>query len=424
MNRLLILIFLSIFAVFSVFAANPDEILWQAREALVQYDIKLAETRYKAYQTALKNQEIASFINDEIASLPRLQQALENVEDVIVLDSILISLANAIDDSTYYPLDRGIMLDRIIEKINLPSYSGSLLNACQLYFIDNPEQVSGAVYLNADGTTAIYSAPGPQGLYILYEANKLSDGNWEIFPITDIPAPAYSPFLLDDGMTLYYISDGNTTLGNKDVMMSVRDAITEPWREPRNIGMPYNSPADELLFAIDAQDSIGWLVTMRNNIINGETAVLYRFMTSDIRRNIDVSDSNLRGRARISCIADTWPENFNPSQILDRIKDIDYNDQEIVNGDLQFVLPDGKIISSISKINNQRARNEMEVYLELKAQLHELESDLASMYAEYGASSYKEQLKKSISETEIKLDYLRADVQKQLNKILRILGYN
>lgn len=121
-------------------------------------------------------------------------------------------------------------------------------------------------------------------------------------------------------MTLYYTTDAYPTLGGRDVMMATRDAITEPWRQPANPGMPLNSIYDEVLYVTDATDSIGWIRTMRNFPDTFEPTV-YVLKLNDMRTNLDPDSVDIQSRAFIRNIEDTWPEGFDAGEWQLRVEE-------------------------------------------------------------------------------------------------------
>ena len=57
------------------------------------------------------------------------------------------------------------------------------------------------------------------------------------------------PMLSPDGRTLYFASDALPGMGGFDLFASEWDEANAIWGEPRNLGFPFNSPADDFLFA-------------------------------------------------------------------------------------------------------------------------------------------------------------------------------
>lgn len=409
-------------------AEEAGRLLRQAREAMQKYDFSTAATRYSAYQAALKKagMPVDSLAREENSAISRLKNALESVEDLIIFDSLNIQiLVLEVDDTlAEEDLNARIFSNRwnaIIDNLHLPAEAGRFVRATEIPFITNAEEVDGPVYINADGTTAIWSAPGPRGENVLYEGTRMADGTWQTESVNNIPAPAYSPFLLDDGLTLYYTSDNYQTLGGRDVMMSTRNSITEDWRQPQNLGMPYNSPFDELLFAIDATDSIGWLVTTRN-FLDGDSATIYYFIPSDTRRNLDDLE-NVTQRARISSIADTWPEGFSPTYKITLKNSIKPATPKVETTEFVLHLPDGTTFTCYDQLKNDKARRAMKEYLEAADKVTKTENELNGMYDEYSRNGRTSELADVINKTEVNLDYLRADATRKLNRVYKYLGF-
>lgn len=413
-------------------APTPQEILFKARAAMVLYDFDEAETHYKAYQNALKKKRLPA---DTVAlreeqSISRLQDALQNVEDIIVFDSIAIGKVPEVwpatvyeeDSTAFIPSSFGSQADwqRVIEIIELPQSAGSLRLASTLPFIEIPEEVDGPVFLSADSITAMWSAPGARGINVLYEGTRLSDGSWHIEQVPDIPAPAYSPFLIDDGMTLYYTTDAYPTLGGRDVMMATRDAITEPWRQPANPGMPLNSIYDEVLYVTDATDSIGWIVTMRNFPDTFEPTV-YVLKLNDMRTNLDPDSVDIQSRAFIRNIEDTWPEGFDAGEWQLRVEEARSIKNQVPVVDNSPILPDGRTLKECLKDGSAEQKRAIESLLDNFAEMRRAEKNLDTMRMKFGQGDTSN--KKAIIDAEIDIDYKRAKLQQQYNKLLKNLGY-
>lgn len=60
-----------------------------------------------------------------------------------------------------------------------------------------------------------------------------------------------SVYLAPDGKTMYFSSQGHTSIGGYDIFVSKRNERGQ-WGEPKNLGFPINSPYDELYFTIAA----------------------------------------------------------------------------------------------------------------------------------------------------------------------------
>lgn len=113
------------------------------------------------------------------------------------------------------------------------------------------------VYLPEGQDIVYYSAPDLSGSRSLFLSEEMADSLWRA---PRHPAEALIsrgneifPMLSPDGRTLYFASDGLPGLGGFDLFSSTWDDANAIWGEPVNMGIPYNSPADDFLL-FDTED--------------------------------------------------------------------------------------------------------------------------------------------------------------------------
>lgn len=106
----------------------------------------------------------------------------------------------------------------------------------------------------ADPNVIIYSSdrPGGEGGQDLYTVSKDEKGNWyktkSLGSIINTKYDEDSPFLMHDGKTLFFSSNGQKGYGGYDIFKSVYDSAKGQWGEPINLGYPVNTPDDEIYF--------------------------------------------------------------------------------------------------------------------------------------------------------------------------------
>ena len=90
------------------------------------------------------------------------------------------------------------------------------------------------------------------GTYDLSWATRDADGKWG--PLTDMGSGVNSaddelyPVMSDDGKKLYFSSKGLYGMGGYDIFVSEWDEARQEWGVAENLGFPYSSPYDDLLF--------------------------------------------------------------------------------------------------------------------------------------------------------------------------------
>lgn len=113
--------------------------------------------------------------------------------------------------------------------------------------------------ISADSKTIYFASDRPGGLggkdiwYVVFENGKWSEARNMGSPI-NTPEDDQTPFIHQDGITLYFTSEGLPGMGGKDIYVSRRQADST-WSEPQNLGYPINTKEDEgtISVAIDGK---------------------------------------------------------------------------------------------------------------------------------------------------------------------------
>ncbi len=110
-----------------------------------------------------------------------------------------------------------------------------------------------AVTVADDELYIVSDRDGGVGGRDIYVSRKMSNGSWG--PLEDLGMPVNSaydedaPYLTPDGNTLYFSSNGHNSIGGFDVFVSYRILNTNKWSDPINLGMPINTPGDDIFFS-------------------------------------------------------------------------------------------------------------------------------------------------------------------------------
>lgn len=96
------------------------------------------------------------------------------------------------------------------------------------------------------------------------------------------------PFEMSDGVTLYFASKGHDAIGGYDIFMSRFNSSTNDYTKPLNLGMPFNSPANDYMLVIDDLSRRGWFATDRYQ--HEDSVVVYRFIPNEHHCKLDTDD--------------------------------------------------------------------------------------------------------------------------------------
>ena len=114
---------------------------------------------------------------------------------------------------------------------------------------------------SSDGKVIYFSSERPEGLGKLdiYKSEMQADGNWgpaiNLGPTINTKEDDDSPFISQDGKTLYFASKGHPGYGEYDLFKSVLDGSN--WGLPQNMGTVFNSSGDDVHLSFNADETSG-----------------------------------------------------------------------------------------------------------------------------------------------------------------------
>ena len=231
---------------------------------------------------------------------PRITNMRQMTQKIIIIDSIV---ANK---------------DQFLASIRLSSECGQLMNTSTFF----RNQLQGTLYINEMGNKVYFSQPDGDKQQ-LYTADKLGNEWSKPQPLQGlnegIDEAAY-PFMLTDGVTFYFAGKGEESIGGYDIFMTRYDSRSGSFLKPENIGMPFNSEANDYMYAIDETNRIGYFVSDRRQP-EGKVCI-YIFIPSETRKTYDTSaltEEQLRSLADIASIADTWGDGTERRKAMERL---------------------------------------------------------------------------------------------------------
>ena len=111
-------------------------------------------------------------------------------------------------------------------------------------------------FFSKENKEAFFSSYGTTGRYgkDIYKVIKLADGKWSkpisLGKIINTEFDEDFPFILPDGVTLYFSSKGKSSLGGYDIYTSTMNE-EGVWSKPVSLNFPINSPYDDITFVPD-----------------------------------------------------------------------------------------------------------------------------------------------------------------------------
>jgi len=113
---------------------------------------------------------------------------------------------------------------------------------------------------SSDGEKIFFSSdrPGGQGGLDIYETEVIGKNKWSepknLGSSINTPDDEQCPFLLNDGMTLYFSSKGHQSETDYDIYIVTQGDDGE-WGDPDKLGDPINSEKDDLFYRISPDET-------------------------------------------------------------------------------------------------------------------------------------------------------------------------
>ena len=225
--------------------------------------------------------------------------------------------------------------------------------------------------------------------YELCTKNKLIEGKWsDIIPLpngVNTEQDEAYPFFLNDGVTLYFASNGEGSIGGYDIFITRLNLENNTYLKPENVGMPFNSIYNDYMMAIDEMLNIGWFVSDREQIPGKVTIYLFIPNESKQTYNIDEIKTDIKSLALIRSIRESWPENADYTDLLQQLDNIKEPQKE-TRPDFIFAICNGIHYTKLDQFVSLEARNLYVKSKELRKNIIQIETKLSELRSQYAKS--------------------------------------
>jgi hypothetical protein len=329
-----------------------------------QYKFSESAEAYKQYIAILMKKNDAA---DAGALKPLLEQSekaarmLLYTEDIQVIDSVIVDK------------------DKFLNYYLLSEESGNIV------FRDGDKT---SVYTNQLQNKRYYSKCYANSIYKLYTQTKLMDVWTEE---TELPTEINSsdtnyPFVLTDGVTIYFASKGHGAIGGYDLFVSRYNTSKEIFLEPEQLGMPFNSIYDDYMLAIDDVSGIGFFAT--NRFQPEGKIIIYTYLPNQEKKSLKTGNPlDLKERAKLSSIQATWREGQDYRSIVEDAHTKQHGQKSQPAKDFMLIIDDAIIYESLADFKSDAAKS---LYMEsqhLADELSKTQKQLDQYRIDYARSS-------------------------------------
>lgn len=346
---------------------------------------------------------------EEVAEMARqenYERKLQVTERVTFIDSMLLKK------------------EEVMDMLYLGNENGNVASYAKFFNVKEKDTLDCTLFRSQLGDKIIYAQPDTAAVLHLY-ASEMIGQKWcepVLLPgLKDTVSHNY-PFMLADGTTLYYASKSEEGLGGYDIYMTRWDLDTQRFFKPENIGMPFNSAANDYLYLVDEFNQLGWFVTDRGQ--GGDTVCVYCFIPNETRRIYDTSTmgrDTLVALANINSIRDTWTDQERVKDALNRLDILRTKSKKSAESQFHFIVNDRITYTNLSQFRNEESRKLANKWLKLVDERNKASEQLEELRKQYSVSrpEKKAELAASILALEQKYEKLIADVR-SMEKEIRI----
>lgn len=350
----------------------------------------LCAQRRRAKKKAPTPEELAAQAHEEKLQLARLSTA-----QITFVDSVVISL-----DSLY----------------------GALRQNAEENGLVTPEG-----FVSQLGNKRIMPMPCADGRTRLFEQDLIGQ-EWtaptQLRGLPDNDLQQQYPFMLSDGTTLYYAAENEEGLGGLDIYMTRYDAEEGHFLSPANIGMPFNSEANDYLYLVDDFHQLGAFVTDRGQ--EPGMVCIYTFIppVTHTTYNVDeVGEERLRALSAINSIRDTWTDRNAVDEARKRILELQEGEKRTRTKDFEFVVNDRLTYTNLSHFRDASVRRMAEQWFKNRKTLQDNRQRLTDMRRRYAnaAPAQKSRMATQILALEADVEQAETNLRSQEKAIRKAL---
>ena len=337
---------------------------------------------------------------------------IRNTQKVVFVDSMVIAKTKFL---SAYNVNREV--GRIV-------YSNQLAT----FIKKNFEQTGQVAFLN-ELCDHVYFTQCANGLNLLHSSVRFGN-SWDkpkmLQIINNHDSEQGYPFILTDGITLYYAAKGPESYGGWDVFVTRYDHDSGKYLKAQNLGMPFNTEANDYLYVIDETTNTGYFATDRHH--GPDSVCVYAFIPSDVHSSFssETPFEIVRNAAYIHSIRESQAGMHEQIKAWKKSKE---HAATVIEKDvkMRFVINDNVVYSDLSQFKNAEARATAEQLLKLydeRTTVVELLSILRLQYAEQRTSVLHDNILQSETELKRLIKEIRASEKQMRNLEINELKNN
>ena len=314
---------------------------------------------YEAFIELTKDEEKGELCEQKMTHVKSLLRMVKATEQICVIDSFIVDKEHFLDA---YKCGRD---------------AGQIMTYAE-YF--DEEDIDGTVSETERATDRYFSQPVLKDSIVkmkIFHSSKNGEEWGEDIQITGFETNGNDnyPYMSADGSTFYFASDGDGSIGGYDIFVTRYNSERGSFLLPNNMGMPFNSEANDYMMVINEIANLGWFATDRNTpegkvciyvFVPNSIKSVYDFETLDYNKMINLS--------RLTSIADTQTDDEALRNARRQLTMLMYEqDDSKEEGDFLFVIDDMTDYMHLSDFRSTEAR---ELFIHWQKRTAQCEEDL------------------------------------------------
>ena len=166
------------------------------------------------------------------------------------------------------------------------------------------------------------------------------------------------PFMLADGLTLYFASDGEGSVGGYDIFVTRYDSENGRYLRPDNVGMPFNSTANDYMMAVNEVAGLWGFASDRRQPA-GKVCV-YVFVYDDAKERFDIERDGYANVLKFALLHDIASTQVDADAVRNARRQLAMLQYELRDekkeGDFLFVIDDALDYTSLGDFKSAEAR--------------------------------------------------------------------
>jgi len=360
------------------------------------YEFELSATSFRRFLGSLRaDDERIPEINRRLRQAEHAARLIMRVEDIAIIDSMVVNR------------------ESFLSHFRFSSEIGTI--QIQDIEVDSLRSENKITYITQRGDRKFFSDLVGEHMK-LFSSVRLMD-KWSeptLLPATINAAGSNQnyPFLKTDGVTMFFASDGDGSIGGYDIFITRYIPASSTFLTPENIGFPFNSPFNDFMLVIDETYNVGWFASDRFQPPG--KLILYFFVPNE-PRVLFHSDNKAEVRERAML------RSFRKAEVPDQLGLLKPDEEpEFYDERIRFVVTGAIIYTHPADFQSETARQGFERLQELTQHLETMQAQLNTLRQEF-ANNTNANMRELTSQRILTLEQLvREQIQRVQEQTLKV----